>query len=187
MKQSAPADFVLVAGIPGAGKSTALRALAGRVPHARILDPEHLRDRVRRHFPDLRYSRYRPLVHLIAQLRVAWFILRGPGKRPLVVHEPGTRTRVRRALVRLARARGWRPALVFIDVTAAEATSGQRARGRVVGAPSFAAHMRRWNRLKERLGDGLVDEPWERITVVPRIGAVDAIAAQLAPAPAARR
>ena len=181
MDPTAPADFVLVAGVPGAGKSTALHALVGRIPHARILDPEQPRGWVRGHFPDLAYRRYRPLVHLIAQLRVLWFVMLGPRKRPLVVHEPGTRTRLRRALVRLARARGWRPALIFIDVTSAEATRGQQARGRVLGAPSFAGHWRRWSRLKEQLGNGLLDEPWERILVVPRSTAVDAIADELTP------
>ncbi|GAB3303126.1 AAA family ATPase [Epidermidibacterium keratini] len=173
------ADFVLVAGVPGAGKSTALRALVGRVPNARILDPEQPRDWVRARFADLPYRRYRPLVHLIATLRVLWFVLRGPGKRPLVVHEPGTRTRLRRALVRLAHARGWRPALVFIEVTPAEAARGQHARGRILREQSFAGHWKRWSRLKEHLTDGLADEPWEHILVVPRSRAVDAIAGEL--------
>ena len=145
-------DLVLVGGVPGAGKSTAIRHATTDLS-IRALDPEQLQDRIRNRLPTkIPYRTYRSLVHVVHTLRVFFDLLRGPGSAPrLVVHDPGTRPRRRRLLVALARARGWRTTLLYIDVERGAARSGQWERGRVLDASAFDAHWRRWERLRSRL------------------------------------
>ncbi|MFE5291587.1 AAA family ATPase [Isoptericola sp. NPDC056618] len=141
--------FVLVGGVPGAGKSTALARVAGCRPGVRVLDSEaarrDLRGRVPRGVP---YGVYRPVVHVRHLAGVVRAVLGGPrergGEGVLVVHDPAT-SRVRRWWwACLARRAGWRPVLVMVDVGRGEALSGQEARGRVVRGRAFARHWRRW-------------------------------------------
>lgn len=155
-------DLVLVGGVPGAGKSTVLRRLRRR-PGIRVLDPDGHRDTLRRRVGGVvPYRVYRPVVHTLHALDVLTALVRGPRRDGgvLVVHEPGTRPRRTSALLRLARARGWRPAMVFVDASRDAALAGQRERGRVLGTRSFDGHWERWSRQRrrwleaERDGDG---------------------------------
>lgn len=145
-------DLIVVGGVPGAGKSTAIAQTVG-LPGVRVLDPDQLRARLRELLPDrVHYRAYRPIVHIVHTLRVLAGVLAGPSTgRRLVVHDPATRPHRRTLLARLARLRGWTPALVYVDIDRAGARRGQVARGRVVRASSFDGHWRRWQRLRPRL------------------------------------
>ena len=170
--------FVLVGGVPGAGKTTVIAALAA-VPGVTTVDP----DRARRWLGDLLpegtpYARYRPLVHLWSTVLVLVLVLRGPtdGRRALVVHDPATRRARRTWLGRLARWRGWDPVLVVVDVSRAAALEGQLARRRVLGARAFDRHWQRWEAERPRLlalsRSGRGEEPWSAVRVVDRRTAV---------------
>lgn len=141
------APFVVLGGIPGAGKTTALRWLSHDRPDARILDPEGVREAIAVRTPAwLPYRVYRPLVHAIHACRVLVMLVAGPALVgcPLVVHDPATRPRRRQWMARVARKKGWTPVLLMIDIDRASAVAGQHARGRVVRARSFDAHWERW-------------------------------------------
>ncbi len=167
------ADVVLVGGVPGAGKSTAIATVAPDVPDLSVLDPDALRHWFRGHLPAwVAYRWYRPWCHLLHALAVVWTLLLGsvPGRR-VVVHDPSTRTRRLRVLHRLAVARGWRPVLCYVDVAPESALAGQRERGRVIDPESFARHCVRWSRLRQEARGGDVGG-WPTI-VVTRADAAD--------------
>ena len=141
-----PSDAaILVAGLPGAGKSTML-ARAGVPEGATVLDTDPLRDAWAARVP-LPYALWRPLLHLAHYTR-AWRALHRPG--PVLVAEPGTRRLARRAFARAARRGGHSVHLLAIDATAAEARAGQRDRRRTIGSASLARHARRWATTRER-------------------------------------
>lgn len=135
-----PADAaILVAGIPGAGKSTLL-ARAADPAVAVVLDTDPRRERWAGRIP-LPYRLWRPLLHAV-HYAAAWRALRRPG--PVVVAEPGTRPRLRRAFVRAARAGGHSVHFAGIDVSAHDARDGQHRRRRTIGDGSLARHASRW-------------------------------------------
>ena len=144
---------MLVGGVPGAGKTTVIARIADEVPGVDALDPETYRDGLRRLLPaGTAYAVYRPLVHTLHALRVLLELLRGPVPgRTLVVHDPATRPGRRGLFARLARARGWEPVLVYVDVPRVLAETGQVLRGRVVDPVRFAGHWARWEELRNEL------------------------------------
>ncbi|MCT2077955.1 zeta toxin family protein, partial [Dietzia cinnamea] len=82
--------LVLLAGVPGAGKTEALKTIRRQAPSIRISDPETVRSTLHHWAPWLPYSLCLPFVHITAHLGVLFKILhRGGG--PLIVHDPGTR------------------------------------------------------------------------------------------------
>lgn len=177
-------DLVVVGGVPGAGKSTAIAQTVG-LPGVRVLDPDQLRSWWRGHLPArIPYRAYRPVVHVGHTLRVLGALLARPSTgRRLVVHDPATRPHRRTVLVRLARLRGWTPALIYVDTDRVSARRGQVERGRVVRPSSFDGHWRRWQQLRPRLqsdlatadGDGfssvdLVDREQVAAFLVQRLG-----------------
>lgn len=175
--------FVLLGGLPGAGKTTALQQLKRDQPDVRMLDPDEVRRALARRLPPgTAYRRYRPLVHITHTARVLLAILRRPRKTtaPLVVHDPATRPRRRELTARLTRWCGWHPHLLLIDATPEQALAGQRQRGRVLNASSFAAHHRRWREERDRMVAGTrssVDNgAWRRISLVDRDDIQTAIA-----------
>ena len=170
--------FVLLGGLPGAGKSTALAELAGELGGVTVLDSETRRDAVSRRLPvGTAYRRYRPLVHALHQAEILWQVLRGPGHRQgLLVHDPSTRATRRTMLARLARVRGWQARLVFIDVDPGVALRGQHDRGRVVSASSFARHTRRWQVQRESITR---ETPWCSVDLVSRANTPDCLRARL--------
>jgi hypothetical protein len=157
----------------------------------RVVDPEGHRARfaatVGRVLP---YRAYRPLVHTLHAVTVVGLVALGPRAlralraRALVVHEPATRPGRNALVVRLARARGWRPALVYVDAGRAQALAGQHARGRVLDPGSFEGHWQRWSEQRERYvaadrrGCGL--DGWDRVRVVRRDDAEARLRALLA-------
>jgi predicted kinase len=161
---------VLVGGVPGAGKSTLLARVGDDAPDAVVLDPDAYRRWFRTALPRAPYRAYRPVVHTLHAAAVAGAVLRGAADAGdvLLVHDPATRPRRRRALARLARARGWEPVLVVVDVPRTAALDGQVERGRVVAPESFAGHWRRWEEQRAALADGAVAEGWAEVHVVDR-------------------
>jgi predicted kinase len=168
-----PARVVLVGGVPGAGKTTAIARVAADRTDVDALDPEAFRDRIGRLLPDgTAYASYRPLVHILHTLRVLLVLLRGPVPgRTLVVHDPATRPRRRWLFARLARTCGWEPVLIYVDVPRALAQTGQVLRGRVVDPVSFAAHWERWQALRAELvgePDRIDDALWSEVVLTDR-------------------
>jgi hypothetical protein len=136
-------SLLLVAGIPGAGKSTLIGRLFGSAPSdVLVLDSADVRAAfARRLGPALPYRLYRPLVHTMHYARIAAWAL-GP-RRNLVVHECGTRAWARRTVAALAALR-LRPAhLLFLDTPPETALAGQHSRGRTVPTRPFRRHSRR--------------------------------------------
>jgi hypothetical protein len=191
-QSTAAMPFVLVGGVPGAGKTTALAVVAELLPEVKVVDPERHRDRFAAALPGVPYRVYRPLVHLLHAAAVLWLLLAGPARlqgRALVVHEPGTRPRRNAFLASLARARGWQPMLFVVDVSARDALAGQHARGRVLHETSFTGHWARWTSQRPALLDaaahGAGMGSWGRVVVVDRADAAASLAHLLSPADAA--
>lgn len=133
--------MILVGGVPGAGKSTAILRHVG-TPGVRVLDPDRLRGRLP----------WRALVHLVHQALVWGAVLLGPRvSGVLLVQDTATRRRRREALLRLALWRGWDVHLVLVDVSRAEAVTGQVERGRPAPAGAFERHWGRWEGLRRNL------------------------------------
>jgi cation:H+ antiporter len=159
-------SLVLVAGIPGAGKSTLMRTLRPDRT-LRISDSDPLRSAVMRRLPrGMRYGLVRPLVHLLHRASVVCLAL-GPATT-VVVHLPATSARLRRAVTALARLSRRTACLVWLDVPAAEARDGQRARGRMVTARSFERHARRARQASEQIRGRQLGEGWATTLLLDR-------------------
>jgi hypothetical protein len=149
-------DVILVGGVPGAGKTTAIRRATADLVGVVVLDPEDRQRAIEQWLIEqwlpMPYRAYRWLIHLLHTVDVLVRLLRGPVVgQCLVVHDPGTRRRRRRLFVTLARARGWRTALLFLDVNRDAARTGQRIRGRVLRRSAFERHWSRWQQLRSGL------------------------------------
>ena len=168
-----PAAPLVVAGVPGAGKTTLLTRVDA--PGSLVLDPEPIRARLERRLGQLPYRLWRPLVHAEHVARV---LLALPGGSGLIVHDTGTRGWRRRLLAGLARRFGRGGHLLLLDVSAEAALDGQRRRRRALGSAAFAAHWRKWRRLRAELpadplvpgaaGSGLADEGWASVRLLDR-------------------
>ncbi len=84
--------------------------------------------------PLLPYAAYRPLVRLAHYAGLRRVLRSG---RPVVVHDCGTQTWVRRWLAREARRRGAALHLLVLDVAPEEALAGQLEQGRGVSRYAF--------------------------------------------------
>jgi predicted kinase len=158
-----PAALLVVAGVPGAGKTTLLSRIDA--PGSLVLDPEPIRARLARVLDPLPYRLWRPLVHAEHIARV---LLALPGGSGLIVHDTGTRSWRRRLLAGLARGFGRSGHLLLLDVSAGAALEGQRERRRALGPAAFAAHWRRWLRLRDELPAGLAGEGWASVRLLDR-------------------
>ncbi|MGW3469213.1 AAA family ATPase [Saccharopolyspora sp. NPDC000995] len=166
-------SLVVLAGLPGAGKSTVLRKLHGGNDIS-TLDSDQVRARLRKVLPvHLPYRYYRPLVHLVHRSRIAWKCLRTSG--PVVAHEPATRATTRVLLLMF----GWLTArqrvLVWLHADAREALAGQRARGRLIRSRSFQRHVLRADRMDHRLRGGAAPRGWSRVHLFTRNQVVDGL------------
>jgi predicted kinase len=162
---SFPADaVVVVAGVPGAGKTTLIRRTVDREV-ARVLDTD---DRRKAGARRLLYARH--YIGIVAALA---------GRRPVVIHSRGTHPAARRAIAALAALRG-RPAhLVMLDADRDEAEAGQRARGRTVAAAEMDLQLARWRRLMARRP---AHEGWASVAVLDRAQAAGVEAFAFEPA-----
>ncbi|MEU1983892.1 hypothetical protein [Nocardia sp. NPDC019395] len=174
-----PTAAVIFAGIPGAGKSTALRKLFGAGPEAEypprgpgnslVLDSIQARNSWRHRMAWVPYPLWRPVVHIVHFHRI-WIALRDHGG-PVVIHDCGTVGFTRRMLARWAVRRGRELHLVLLDVPPAAARAGQFARGRRVGRASFHWHVWRWRRLLDRVESGAGPRPRpESVVLLDRAG-----------------
>ncbi len=129
--------LVLVAGMPGAGKSSLLAGLPVD-PRVAVLDSDTPRAGLRHALPGVPYGLYRWLVHLLHRLGVLWAAVT---PTPVVlVHLPATAPDTRAALARLAALTGRSAPLLWLHVDPADALAGQARRGRVVPGASFTRH-----------------------------------------------
>jgi predicted kinase len=141
---------VVVAGVPGAGKTTLIRRAVDR-DVARVIDTDDRREAGAHRFLNARHY-----ASIIAAVAV---------RRPVVVHSRGTHPAARRAIAALAALRG-RPAhLVLLDTGREEAEAGQRARGRTVAPEEMDRQLARWRRLMARMPRG---EGWTSVVVLDR-------------------
>ncbi|MFB9908079.1 AAA family ATPase [Allokutzneria oryzae] len=156
---------MLLAGLPGAGKSELLRRAT--VPaHVTVLDSDQVRAPMRDALGPVPYRLYRPVVHIAHHARLVWHAITAPGA--VIVHEPATRvsTRVWIAALRILTRRPG--VFVWLDVTAVEALAGQHSRGRVLPATSFAKHVRRASGIRRRLRAGYTFPGWRKVCVLRR-------------------
>ena len=160
LPRASSVDLIVVGGVPGAGKTTAIAAATEGLPHVLVLDPEHVHHAIRAQVPGwMPYRAYRAIVHTVHTLAVVAYLLRGPRTGiPLIVHDPGTRRRRRRLFLRIADRRGWRSVAVYVDVDRAAARTGQLDRGRALRAGTFGRHWDRWEQVRTQL-----DQPSDRI------------------------
>ncbi|MFF0344849.1 AAA family ATPase [Kribbella sp. NPDC004875] len=142
---------VLLAGIPGAGKSTFLRRVFTGADQVRVYDSERIRNRWAPTLGFMPYAWWRPFVHLVYYVTVLSGMRRGTG--PMVVHDCATRPWVRQLLGRRARRAGRPVHLILLDVPDEVARDGQWARGRVVRSGSMATHCRRWPEVLARAAE----------------------------------
>jgi len=145
-----PSDaVVVVAGVPGAGKTTLIRRAVDR-DVARVVDTDDRREGGGRRL--LYAGHYARIVAAVA------------GRRPVVVHSRGTHPAARRAIAALAALRG-RPAhLVMLDADRGEAEAGQRARGRTMPPAEMDRQLARWRRLMVRRPE----RGWASVVVLDR-------------------
>ncbi|MFE5535753.1 AAA family ATPase [Streptomyces sp. NPDC056492] len=137
---------VVVSGLPGSGKSTLLRRWSAVAP---VVDPRASHVACEAVMPAwLPYAVYRPWARLRHFHRL-YAEVRSGG--PLLVHDCGSRTWMRRWLSWTAGRRGRELHVVLLDVGAAEALAGQRARARWASRRVFARHRRGLARLLETL------------------------------------
>jgi predicted kinase len=157
---------VVVAGVPGAGKTTLIRRAVDR-DVARVVDTDDLRDAGRRR-----------LLNVGHYVRIVTAIASG---RPVVIHSRGTHPASRRAIAALAALRG-RPAhLLMLNAERGEAEAGQRARGRTVEPAEMDRQLARWRKLVARRPTA---EGWASVAVLDRSQAarIDAFEFRAAPA-----
>jgi AAA domain len=160
-------SVVVVAGMPGAGKSTLIRQAVDRSA-VRVVDTDDHRRRV----PALMYAEH--------YLRILLAVL---GRRPAVIHSRGTHGWLRRGIALLARLRGREAHLVLLDAGRDEAVAGQLRRGRVIGADEMARQAARWSRLMARRPTG---EGWDSVVVLDRSQASRTSAIEFVAAPESR-
>ncbi|WP_349294361.1 AAA family ATPase [Streptomyces sp. HU2014] len=160
---------VVVSGLPGSGKSTLLRRWSEAAP---AVDPRDVHVACEAVMPArLPYAVYRPWARL-EHFRWLRSAVRGGG--PFLVHDCGSRAWMRRWLARTAGRQGRELHLVLLDVGAAEALAGQKARGRWAPERVFTRHRRGLDRLLRALTAeaGRTGGTAARVTTVPEAASV---------------
>ncbi|WP_306358061.1 MULTISPECIES: AAA family ATPase [unclassified Nocardia] len=158
---------VIVTGVPGAGKSTALRRLFGCSSDAVrpaagpdgtvLLDSQHARNWWQQYLRAVPYPLWLPIVHVTHYLRIRAALHRADG--PVVIHDCGTRQWVRHLVALWARAAGRQVHMIMIDAPAEQALAGQVSRGREVSGLSFRMHCAKWRRLVDAVAAGTKPRP----------------------------
>lgn len=154
------AAALIVAGVPGAGKSTALRKFfdadaAATAPSRSpagvlVLDSMQARNRWRPKLRWLPYLLWRPVVHAAHFLAIRAALRESGG--PVVIHDCATFRWARTLIARWAAHRELH--LLLLDVPAPVAMAGQRTRGRRINRVAFRLHVRGWGRLMRAMTTG---------------------------------
>lgn len=157
------ASVLIVAGIPGAGKTTLMRRIFGisgtetqpvcTAEGVHVLDSEQSRNYCRRCFHGIPYGVWRPAVHLLQYVRILRILSR---KTPVVIHETGTRFWIPSTIRFVSALRGWQLHVVLLDVPPPVAAASQSERKRVVRRRTFEMHCRRWQRRTASGPTGLI-------------------------------
>lgn len=159
-------SLVVLAGLPGAGKSTVLGKLRAD-PGVVVLDSEQVRAALRPRLPaNIPYRWYRPVVHLTHRARIAWYCAVASG--PVLAHEPSTRAGTRAMLVVFGWLTGRSRVLVWLHADPREALAGQYARGRLIRKRSFRKHARRAVRMHVALLAGKHPLGWHEVRMFTR-------------------
>lgn len=158
--------LLVVAGLPGSGKSTMLRQVSSSGP-VTVLDSDQVRDRLAAILPaGVPYSRYRPLVHVLHRLRTIAVAATASG--PVAVHVPATAAVTRLSMVAIGALTGRPRHLLWLDCTPEQALAGQTARARVVPSASFGRHVARATRVRELVSGPQPLRGWQSATIVDR-------------------
>ncbi|TYB61024.1 ATP-binding protein [Nonomuraea sp. PA05] len=155
-----PGALVILTGLPGAGKTTLLRRLYGMdgaesLPinsgTAVVIDSAQSRRHWNGRLTWAPYPVRRAVVFVTHLTRIRQALTQG---HSVLAHNRGCAPYVLRGFAWLARRHGADFHLLLLDAPAEEALAGQRARGRVVAARTFARHQRRWDSLLTRVKGG---------------------------------
>ncbi|GAJ79447.1 hypothetical protein NBRGN_011_00080 [Nocardia brasiliensis NBRC 14402] len=168
---------LVVAGLPGAGKSTVLRRFFGTDTDAEqpcggpegsvVLDSLQVRNRLRHRLGWLPYALWRPVVH-VAHFAGIHAALRDTDG-PVVIHDCATVGWARRVISFWAAGYGRELHVILLDVPATVAKAGQHARGRRSNRMTFVLHCFRWRQLMDRLRSGQTMRPApESLVIVDR-------------------
>jgi GTPase SAR1 family protein len=165
---------VLVAGLPGAGKSTLLERLyelrgdetrpvvAGT---ARVIDSRQARNWWARYLGPIPPRLRIPLIYTTHLWRIAHALVHG---HAVVAHTRGTWPHVLYGFAWLAHRVGTDLHVILLDVPPLLAREGQLSRGRVLTAPTFTRHVRRWRRMVNRVLRTGALPPARTVTVLDR-------------------
>ena len=158
--------MLVIAGVPGAGKTTLIRRVIDR-DDVQVIDTD---DR-RAHAAATGETAPR-LLYLDHYRRIAVALA---SDEPVVVHTRGTH-RALRLLLRAMAAHTHRSAhLILLNADRAEVELGQRDRGRTLGARKMDRQYARWNALLEHASERgrLFGEGWTTLNVFSRPQASD--------------
>ena len=137
---------IVVSGLPGSGKSTALHRWRDAAP---VIDPRTTHVACERAMPGwLPYAVYRPWARL---RHFRWLRSTARGGGSFLVHDCGSNPWIRRHLAGILRRQGRELHLVLLDIGTEEALAGQRSRGRRAPRRVFARHDRGLTRLVHAL------------------------------------
>ncbi|WP_245545746.1 AAA family ATPase [Nocardia higoensis] len=158
-----PTAALVFAGVPGAGKSTALLRLFGSGateshpptgPDGRIvIDSQHARNRWTPRLHRLPYPLWRPVVQFAHYATIRRALRTAAG--PVIIHDCGTFRWSRALIARWARAHRRSLHIVMIDVPPTVARAGQAQRGRRSSGLFFDLHCRRWAELVGAVTDSV--------------------------------
>ncbi|WP_328808324.1 AAA family ATPase [Nonomuraea antri] len=171
-----PGSLVILTGLPGAGKTTLLSRLYGLhgaeslpVPagEAVVIDSFQSRRHWEGRLVWAPYPVRRALVFVTHVGRIRGALARG---QSVIAHNRGCAPYVLRGFAWLARRHGAVFHLLLLDTPPDQALAGQRERGRVVAARTFARHQRRWETLLDRVKGG-DPAPASAARVLDRAGA----------------